>query len=48
MRIFKMNQVFKDEKCIGGKTAGRSFRKDKEVLGTFIGQITVHNKREIS
>ena len=30
MFTFKTNQIFKDEKCIGGKSAGRSFCKEVE------------------
>ena len=30
MFIFKTKQIFKDEKCVGGKVAARSFRKEVE------------------
>ena len=31
MHTFKMSQVFKDEKCIGGKVSGSFFRNEVEI-----------------
>ena len=31
MHTFKMSQVFKDEKCIGGKASGSFFRNEVEI-----------------
>lgn len=31
MHTLKMNQIFKDEKCIGGKTIGSFFRNEVEI-----------------
>lgn len=31
MKIFKMNEIFKDEKCISGKATGSFFRNEVEI-----------------
>lgn len=31
MKTFKMNEIFKDEKCIGGKANGSFFRNEVEI-----------------